>query len=66
MESDSKDSSFRLTNENIHRYGRQLILPQVGMQAQTKICQARVLVIGAGGLGAPVALKSGLLGLLGL
>lgn len=38
------------------RYSRQLILPQVGVQGQEKFRQARVLILGAGGLGSPAAL----------
>jgi adenylyltransferase/sulfurtransferase len=45
-----------LTNEQIRRYGRHLILPEVGLEGQKKICASRVLCIGAGGLGSPVAL----------
>ncbi len=45
-----------LTNEEIARYSRHLILPEVGMDGQRKLKQAKVAMIGAGGLGAPVAL----------
>ena len=45
-----------LNNEEIARYSRHLILPEVGMQGQTKLKQAKVVMIGAGGLGAPVGL----------
>ncbi len=39
----------------LHRYSRHLRLPQVGLEGQRKLAQARVLVVGAGGLGSPVA-----------
>ncbi len=42
-----------LTNEQIERYSRQIILPNVGGKGQDKILKSRVLVIGTGGLGAP-------------
>jgi sulfur-carrier protein adenylyltransferase/sulfurtransferase len=45
-----------LSNEEIARYSRHLILPEVGMQGQLKLKQAKVALIGAGGLGAPLGL----------
>jgi molybdopterin/thiamine biosynthesis adenylyltransferase/rhodanese-related sulfurtransferase len=45
-----------LSNEEILRYSRHLIMPEVGMEGQQKLKAARVLSIGAGGLGSPVAL----------
>lgn len=45
-----------LTNDEIRRYSRHLILPEVGMAGQTALKQASVLLIGAGGLGAPLGL----------
>jgi molybdopterin/thiamine biosynthesis adenylyltransferase len=41
------------TEEQIKRYARQIILPEVGGEGQKKLLQAKVLVIGAGGLGSP-------------
>ncbi len=45
-----------LTNDETLRYSRHLILPEVGVEGQLKLKQARVLCVGAGGLGSPVAL----------
>jgi adenylyltransferase/sulfurtransferase len=45
-----------LTNEEIARYSRHLILPEVGVQGQLKLKQAKVAMVGAGGLGAPLGL----------
>jgi molybdopterin-synthase adenylyltransferase len=44
------------TDEQIERYSRHILLKDVGGEGQAKICNAKVLVIGAGGLGAPVGL----------
>ncbi len=45
-----------LSNDEIRRYSRHLILPEVGLAGQTKIRSASVLCIGAGGLGSPIAM----------
>src|SRR3989338_8537205 len=45
-----------LRDDQIERYSRQIILPNVGGKGQEKILNAKVLVIGAGGLGSPCAL----------
>ena len=45
-----------LTNDEILRYSRHLIMPEVAMEGQQKLKTARVLCIGAGGLGSPLAL----------
>jgi adenylyltransferase/sulfurtransferase len=47
-----KDVTF--TNEEIRRYGRHLIMPEVTLEGQQKLKAARVIVIGTGGLGAPI------------
>jgi sulfur-carrier protein adenylyltransferase/sulfurtransferase len=46
----------QLSNDEILRYSRHLIMPEVGMDGQLKLKQAKVLCIGAGGLGSPLAL----------
>lgn len=48
--------SHDLSNEQVFRYARHLILPEVGYQKQVSWCSSRVLIVGAGGLGAPVCL----------
>jgi molybdopterin/thiamine biosynthesis adenylyltransferase/rhodanese-related sulfurtransferase len=45
-----------LSNEEVLRYSRHLIMPEVGMEGQQKLKSARVLCIGTGGLGSPLAL----------
>src|SRR5437588_8121801 len=47
---------MELSNDEIRRYSRHLILPEVGMAGQKKICSTSVLCIGAGGLGSPIAM----------
>jgi adenylyltransferase/sulfurtransferase len=46
----------KLSNDEISRYSRHLILPEVGMEGQQKLKAAKVLCVGTGGLGAPLAL----------
>src|SRR5579864_9229572 len=46
----------QLSKDEILRYSRHLIMPEVGMDGQLKLKQAKVLTIGAGGLGSPLAL----------
>ena len=47
---------MNLTNEQISRYSRHLILPEVGLAGQEKLQEAKVLCIGSGGLGSPIIL----------
>jgi len=53
---EAKPEAITLSNEEILRYSRHLIMPEVGMEGQQKLKAARVLCIGAGGLGSPLAL----------
>ena len=45
-----------LTHEEIRRYSRHLIMPEVGLEGQRKLKQASVLCVGAGGLGSPLSI----------
>lgn len=45
-----------LTPEQVRRYSRHIIMPQIGSGGQRKLLESRVLIVGAGGLGSPVAL----------
>ena len=45
-----------LSNEELERYSRHLILKEIGYKGQKKLAEAKVLIIGAGGLGAPAAM----------
>jgi len=47
---------MQLDNDEIRRYSRHLILPEVGLAGQKKFCSTSVLCIGAGGLGSPIAM----------
>jgi len=44
------------TEQQMLRYARHIVLPEVGGVGQTKLLEARVLLVGAGGLGSPLAL----------
>ena len=50
------ESSVSLSNQEVERYSRHLIMPEVGMDGQLKLKAASVLCIGVGGLGSPVAM----------
>lgn len=45
-----------LSGEELDRYGRQIMIPQIGEKGQEKLKQARVFIAGAGGLGSPVSI----------
>src|SRR3546814_10992537 len=47
-------SAMDFTDDQIERYSRHILLPEVGGVGQARLLQSRVLVIGAGGLGAPL------------
>ncbi len=50
------EEKMELTHEEIRRYSRHLLIPEVGMAGQEKLKASSVLVVGTGGLGSPVAL----------
>ncbi len=56
MATTTRLETVTLSNDEILRYSRHLIMPEVGMEGQLKLKSAKVLCIGAGGLGSPLAL----------
>jgi sulfur-carrier protein adenylyltransferase/sulfurtransferase len=56
MPTTTETQPVTLNNDEILRYSRHLIMPEVGMDGQLKLKAARVLCIGAGGLGSPLAM----------
>ena len=52
----SLDAAPALSNDEILRYSRHLIIPEIGIEGQQKLKAAKVLLVGAGGLGAPLGL----------
>jgi molybdopterin/thiamine biosynthesis adenylyltransferase len=50
------EPAAELTKEEVERYSRHLIIPDVGMAGQKRLKNAKVLVVGAGGLGSPALL----------
>jgi adenylyltransferase/sulfurtransferase len=47
---------MKFSEKQIHRYSRQMILPGFGGKNQRKLAEAKVFIMGAGGLGSPVAI----------
>ena len=54
--SDERTAQATLSNDEIMRYSRHLLLPEVNLEGQQKLKAAKILCIGAGGLGSPLAL----------
>lgn len=55
QEEPTREPVEKLTAEQIARYGRQLIMENVRVKGQKKLLNSRVLIVGTGGLGAPVS-----------
>ena len=51
-----------MTPEQVNRYSRHIIMPQVGSRGQRALMESKVLIVGAGGLGSPVAVYLALAG----
>ena len=56
VDTEDVESDVQLSNEEILRYSRHLIIPEVGLKGQKKLKAAKVLMIGAGGLGSPLGM----------
>jgi len=53
---------MKFTKNQIKRYSRQIILKKIGTNGQKKILKSSVLIVGAGGLGSPIAIYLAALG----
>lgn len=49
-------STLDFNDDELLRYSRQIMLPQIGVEGQQKICESKVLLFGVGGLGSPIAM----------
>jgi adenylyltransferase/sulfurtransferase len=56
MQTKSEATTSSLTHDEILRYSRHLLMPEVGLEGQQRLKEASVLIIGTGGLGSPVAM----------
>jgi len=54
---------MKFNNKQIERYSRQIILKKIGVTGQKKILKSNVLIVGAGGLGSPIAIYLAALGI---
>jgi len=54
---------MKLTKKQIERYSRQIILKKIGVAGQIKLLKSKVLIVGAGGLGSPIAIYLAALGI---
>ena len=54
---------MKITKKQIDRYSRQIILKKIGVMGQKKLLKSKVLIIGAGGLGSPIAIYLAALGI---
>ncbi|KAJ2818389.1 hypothetical protein IWW50_005836, partial [Coemansia erecta] len=55
-DADPTQNTDRLTNDEIRRFSRHLLMPEIGVSGQLRLRNSRVLVVGTGGLGSPCAL----------
>ena len=62
MATTSEQRGAPLTPYQVQRYSRHIIMPQVGSQGQRKMLDSKVLIVGAGGLGSPIAVYLALAG----
>jgi adenylyltransferase/sulfurtransferase len=59
----NKPQVFDISPEEIQRYSRHLVIPEIGLQGQIKLKKASVLIVGCGGLGSPIALYLAAMGI---